>query len=324
MKASCSTIVPCVEILLLVPFILLSQLGCESEQGRKAESSRSANARKTMLEYYTTQAIMTDPGPYADLYEGLPADPSELCRVVQGNLLHIFHAQRYGVELSDEKKAEVEIHTVADMLARAKEMDERPILSPRGPAKRVVGNCRDFSVFLCSLLRHKGIPARVRCGFGTYFTPGRYEDHWICEYWSSSDERWVKVDPQIDSVLTLAFTIEFNPFDIPSGKFFAAGEMWKLCRTGQVDPDLCGIWNLKGLWFVKDNVLRDFMALNKVELLPWDSNEFMKQSEEATEEQYAFVDSIAELLSKDEEAFSELRSLYESDPALRMPSEWKP
>jgi hypothetical protein len=45
-------------------------------------------------------------------------------------------------------------------------------------AKRLVGNCRDFSTMLCAMLRHQGVPARARCGFGAYFLPNHYEDHW--------------------------------------------------------------------------------------------------------------------------------------------------
>ena len=31
-----------------------------------------------------------------------------------------------------------------------------------------------------------------------------------------------------------------------------------------------GIFDLRGLWFVAGNVMRDFAALNNMEMLPWD------------------------------------------------------
>ncbi|WP_456781864.1 transglutaminase domain-containing protein [Bradyrhizobium sp. USDA 3315] len=37
--------------------------------------------------------------------------------------------------------------------------------------------CRDFSLMLCSVLRHHGVPARIRCGFGRYFAPHPFHDH---------------------------------------------------------------------------------------------------------------------------------------------------
>ena len=102
--------------------------------------------------------------------------------MVQGLLIHIFWAERYGVKLSEERQREVQIRSVARKLARIKELADWPLIVPRPPEKKLVGNCRDFSVMLCAILRHQGVPARARCGFGTYFIPDHYEDHWICEY----------------------------------------------------------------------------------------------------------------------------------------------
>ncbi|UCG93268.1 MAG: transglutaminase domain-containing protein [candidate division WOR-3 bacterium] len=278
-----------------------------------------------ILNYYTAHSIMTDPGNYAHLYEDLPADISELCKVVQGVMIHVFWTQGYGVELSEERKKEVQMRTVEDMLARIIELDERAINSTREPDLRVVGNCRDFSLLLCSFLRHRDIPARARCGFGTYFTPGKYEDHWICEYWNSQEKRWVMVDAQLDSLQLTVLKIDFNTHDLPQGKFLTAGETWQLCRSGKIDPDLCGIFDMKGLWFVAGDVMRDFMALNKLEILPWDCNELMKaHGEQLSHEDYVLLDKLAGLTTAGSNAFLEIRALYDSTPALRMPTDWRP
>lgn len=45
-----------------------------------------------------------------------------------------------------------------------------------------------------ALLRAGGIPARARCGFTAYFVPGWYDDHWVAEYWDTSERRWIMVD----------------------------------------------------------------------------------------------------------------------------------
>ncbi|MBK8331835.1 MAG: hypothetical protein IPL07_05490 [Acidimicrobiaceae bacterium] len=37
-----------------------------------------------------------------------------------------------------------------------------------------------------------------RCGFGAYFVPGFYEDHWVAEYWDPEERRWTMVDAQLD------------------------------------------------------------------------------------------------------------------------------
>lgn len=172
--------------------LMLFQLSCQtSGKGAKMNLGNREASLDAMLEYYTVQDIMTDPGEYAYLYKDLPSDVSELCQVIQGVVIHIFWANSYGVELSEERKKEVQMRKVEDILKRIIELDDRPITFERDPNKRVVGNCRDYLVFFCSVLRHRGIPARARCGFGTYFTPGLYVDHWICEYWNTSEKRWV-------------------------------------------------------------------------------------------------------------------------------------
>ena len=42
-----------------------------------------------------------------------------------------------------------------------------------------------------------------------------------------------------------------------------------------------GIMDIQGLWFIAHNVLLDFAALNKVEMLPWDDWGPMVQPSEA-------------------------------------------
>lgn len=41
--------------------------------------------------YYTQQSKFTTPGEYVDLFTGLPNEIAELCRIVQGLVLHYFN-----------------------------------------------------------------------------------------------------------------------------------------------------------------------------------------------------------------------------------------
>jgi transglutaminase-like putative cysteine protease len=61
-----------------------------------------------------------------------------------------------------------------------------------GDPLRVVGTCRHFATLACAILRARGVAARARCGFGTYFVEGRGLDHWITEYWHTAEARWVR------------------------------------------------------------------------------------------------------------------------------------
>ncbi|RLC90976.1 MAG: transglutaminase domain-containing protein, partial [Chloroflexi bacterium] len=225
---------------------------------------------------------------------------------------------------SEERKQEVSIRQVAQMLAHIREMDDRPLTVARPLEKRLVGNCRDFAAMLCAMLRHQGVPARARCGFGAYFEPGHYEDHWVCEYWNADEEGWALVDAQLDALQRETLKIPFDPYDVPRDQFLVAGKAWQLCRAGQADPDRFGIFDMHGMWFVRGNVVRDLLALNKIELLPWDDwGLIVKQEEDISAEDMALLDHVAALTLADNESFSEVRAIYENDARLRMPPDWQ-
>jgi hypothetical protein len=257
-----------------------------------------------------------------------------LVAVVQGVLISGDALPLYGLPPLDESdpaqspRAGAGIRRVEEMLEAIQRLDSRSLVSPREPQKRLVVCCRQFAVMLCSVLRHKGIPARARGGFETFFSADRYHDHWICEYWNAQQRRWVRVDAEIEEVLKKEWEVKFDPCDLPDGTFMAGGEAWKRYRTGDLRAEQCGImaedW-IGGFGFLPAEVVLDFMALNKYELLPWDGNELSRTSEEGLSvEQYALLDRVAELSTAPDQHFAELRSLYDSTPALRMPPDWTP
>ncbi len=184
-------------------------------------------------QYYASQSLITDPGKYRDLYAALPDDIPSLCKVVQGLLLHLHWAQAYGVDLTDERKTEVRMRKAARQLARILELTDLPLTAGRTAEKKLVGTCRDYAAVLTSFLRHKGIPARMRVGFATYFTPGRYEDHYLCQYWNDARNRWITVDAQLDDFQRQALKIQFDPCDLPEGLFWPAGKAWQMCRRAR-------------------------------------------------------------------------------------------
>ncbi len=272
-----------------------------------------------MLDYYALPAPMTSPGEYASLLQGLPRDIPALCRVVQGVMVHVFHLQRYGLELGPERKAEVQLRSAARILARTRALHDAPLVSPRPPEQRVVGNCRDFTVLLCTLLRHLGIPARARCGFATYFIPGHHEDHWVCEYWAD-EGRWALADAQLDGVQCAALGIDFDVYDVPRDRFLTGGVAWQRCRAGEADPATFGIFDMQGLGFVRGDLLRDLAALNKVELLPWDCwGVILAQEDPMTPEQLALCDRAAEQTLAGIAGFGEMRPFYEESAGVRVP-----
>lgn len=274
--------------------------------------------------YYSTDGPMTDPGAHARLLDGLPRDVAGIVSVVQGLLVHVFWAERYGLKLTPERQAEVQIRPLGPKLDRLLGLDPSPLTQARPLERRLVGNCRDFSLLLTALLRRQGYSARARCGFGTYFLPDHYEDHWVGEYWNADEGRWVMVDAQLDAYQREVLGIRFDPLDVPADGFVVAGRAWQLARSGALDPDTCGIFDMHGLGFIRGNVVCDFLALNKVEILPWDHG-FGILGDDApanADEDGRLIDRIAALTLAGDSGFDELRDAHESDRRFHVPADW--
>lgn len=167
------------------------------------------------------------------------------------------------------------------------------------------------------------MPARARCGFAKYFDPGKYEDHWVCEYWKADEQRWVMVDPQLDDFQREYLQITFNPLDVPSDQFLPAGKAYQMCREGLADPDdfiFDMLSDMHGPWFIRGELVRDLASLNKMELLPQDAWGLIEvEDQNLSEEDMALLDRVATLTLADNASFAKVRSTYENDCRLRVP-----
>lgn len=254
--------------------------------------------------------------------QSLPKDVGSLCGTVQGLLVHRDIAPwLYQLNLSAEQRDLANARQPARILAQIRAINDQPLVEARPPAQRMPCVCSHFSYLLAATLREQGVPARARCGFGAYFTPGRFEDHWVAEYWNAEAKRWVLVDAQIDSVQRNAFKLDFDPLDVPRDKFIIAGDAWQACRRGRADPNLFGLSFLKeqGMWWIAANVIRDLASLNRVEVLPWDVWGIMHEPNEPfAEGEEAFLDHVAELTLAGDTALPQLLEVYQ-DERLKLP-----
>jgi hypothetical protein len=255
----------------------------------------------------------------------LPDNVADLVKVVQGLLIHVFWLDRYGLKLPPDRQDEVNLRDFDKKFVKLFQLDPAPIDTPRPMERRLVGNCRDFSNFLSALLKSKGIPARARCGFGAYFMPGTYEDHWVTEYWSDAESRWIMVDAQLDNLQKEVLKIKFNTLDVPSYQFVTGGKAWLLCRAGQADPQKFGIFKMRGMDFIRGDLIRDFLALNNLEILPWDNYGLIaKHKSQLNEKEIELLDHIAGLTLEPDESFEEIRSIYQNNKDLQIPPAWIP
>ncbi len=247
--------------------------------------------------------------------EQISAEPVEICRPVHNLFIQPDEATTLGIPAA--RFSENQIRPVDQLIDALLALNPAPLDVPREPHQRVIGTCRHFAVLSCALLRYRGVPARVRCGFATYFQLGQGLDHWITEYWHRHEDRWVRLDSEI-----LGQAILRTPEDLQVGEFVSGGEAWAAFRSGQIDAAKFGVYgtNNWGPAEIRGNAVKDLAALNKVEMLPWDEWGRMRASYrgETGSDYDELLDMIAKVCAADDP--SAIAGMYAIDE-LRVPSE---
>jgi hypothetical protein len=265
---------------------------------------------------YSAPGRLTDLGEVSvAALETIPADPVGIVRLVPGLVLHPFEAAELGLDAG--RLGGQEIRPASAIIGAVLALDPAALDIGREPGRRLVGTCRTFVVLSCALLRYRGIAARARCGFGTYFRPGLGLDHWITEYWDLAGERWVRVDTQ-----HLEQSFVPRPEDLAPGEFLTGGEAWTGYRHGGIDAATFGVPGTEnfGRAEISGNTIRDLAALNKVEMLPWDewgrmTAAYAGQAGPGYDE---LIDEVAAACASDSPGH--VADLY-SRPELRVPAE---
>lgn len=275
------------------------------------------------MDYYRSSSEFTDLRNYKDLLLNCPNQLNEICAFAQDLLIHAYWLDKYQYSVSESvKHQEMQLRTIAEILDLGTSKNKNILEPSRTPPQKVISICRDFSLMVCSILRAKEIPARIRCGFATYLTPDQFEDHWVCEYWNKETANWAKVDAQLDEIHLKYLKIDFDVCNVPNDKFLFAGEAWELCRSGKENPARFGIQGLTGLSFIKANVIRDLFALRKIEMLPWDMgwgilNGSLVEIPDATE--MLFIDEIA-AISRASDEIQAMNAIQTKQ--LKLPNNW--
>ncbi|WP_248580868.1 transglutaminase domain-containing protein [Nocardioides sp. InS609-2] len=280
-----------------------------------------AGVRPPTLHLYAQPSGATDVGRHRPLVEALPRDVDRLTRINHALVVHEHIAPAYGVVLTDEDYGTAHHRSVERVLDFVAARDGRPFDQPRAATSRVAGNCWHFVMLLVATLRVQGTPARARCGFAGYFSEGRFEDHWVCEYWHPDERRWVLVDAQVDAMQRSMFEIDFDHLDVPRDRFLVAGEAWARCRAGTADPGAFGlsITGRFGEWYVAANLMRDAAALQRLEMLPDDTWGAMPgPGDTVGGELAALLDGLGTLTLAPDTRLTELEQLW-ADERLRVP-----
>lgn len=276
--------------------------------------------------YYIQHSQLSDPNKYSTLYDELPLDIPPLCTAIQNLILHYADQDMFQYQIPLTRFKEMDIRSVKEKLDLIFSYDERPLNNEREPQNRIIGVCRDNSLLLCSILRHKQIPARLRAGFGNYIIPGIYLDGVYVEYWNSEKKRWCSVDTRTsDNLLKKAnIDLDFDLHDLPQTKYISAAAAWQSCRSGHMNPNRFGSRMHRGLWYVRNRLLQDFALLNKHEGLIWDLWGLMLSRDEENiskvpMHQFAILDQLSELIINHSYNINAIHDFYQSNSILHMP-----
>jgi hypothetical protein len=291
--------------------------------------------RKEIMEHFLSFGMYTDPGLYSEkLKKDLPNDVREIGLLVRKNLIHrttlVAGNTGTNADLKFGDMSEVPWHrqseddiliTTGAMLTELYRRDPRGLVLDRKPANKLILTCRFTAVLMASILKVKGIPARVRAGNAPYFDMGSLgkvsADHWINQYWNQKEGRWVTID--VDGSLSLRD--QFDPYDIPDGKFDFPADAWLNIENGKDSPDR--FFNAKpekGKIVVLWSLFYDFHSLMNQEVIYCHGNIFgnygrFKQMNRIEKEK---ISNLAKLMQRPDENFSELKQLWENDRELRL------
>jgi hypothetical protein len=213
--------------------------------------------------------------------------------------------------------------TATAMLAELYHRDERGFVLDRQPENKLVLMCRSTTVLMASILKSKGIPARCRAGHASYFSEdiadGLSWDHWVNQYWNKEEKRWITID--VDGSLSLGQN--FDPYDVPDGKFDFAAQTWLDIRSRKVDADHFSNGDgTKGAIVVFWSLFLDFHNLMNNEIIytygPKAGYGNPEKFRSLSEDELARIDNLATLMQSPDENFNELLSIWETDRDLRL------
>jgi hypothetical protein len=283
-------------------------------------STKSNQTESSILDFYRKYSSFTDPGEYAYLYENLPDSLPELCSLIRSQFIHPYaQLPKYRDQIPKERWNEsLKYPTVESVLEGLLSYDSSGLVKDRKVEDRLVLGCRHNAILLASILKYRGIPARVRAGHVTYLRPGFHLSHTICEVWNKNESRWMLVDP---SMVKIDFSRE---------QFDFSHELWLKLQKEEIDPDQYGFpGRYSGFVSIVGKVCPDLASILGTEYpvhhyAPILDYAF-ENNDQLTAEHIETLNRISELMkSIDADNLSKLQEIYNNTPEIQITKTFEP
>lgn len=293
-----------------------------------------------ILNHFLEFSTYTYPGLYKDrLTKDLPDNIREIGLLVRKSLIHRTTLEAGNVGTNADlrfgdmtkmpwwRQPEDDILiTAAAMLTELYHRDERGFILNREPKDKLVLTCRFTAVLVASILKSKGIPSVCRAGHTSYFHGDNQDgatkiswDHWLNQYWNETEKRFITID--VDGSLSLAE--DFDPYDVPSGKFDFSAKAWLDIRSGKDRAER--FYNSdgnSGLMVVLWSLFYDFHCLMNNEIIyqygPICGYGNPNKFKNLTEEELKRVDSLANLMLDPYTNLNALKKIWETEKDFRL------
>ena len=302
---------------LILSVSVLMQFSCAQKSPQMKDGQMLTNRFNkdsiSVLDFYRQYSFFTDPGEYEYLYEKLPDSLPELCSLIKSQIIHPYNdLPKYRELIPQERWNEAFSYpSVKSILEGLVSYDSSGFINDRKPEDRLVLGCNQNAILLASILKFRGIPARLRTGHATYIMPGFHISHTVCEVWNENEIRWMLVDPSMDMV------------DYSREKFDFSNELWLKLQNEEIDPNLYGIpRRYTGLVSIVGKVCTDLASILGTEY-PIDQYapilDDIFQNNQLSSKQIETLNKISELMKLiDSESLSELKEIYNNNPEIQI------
>ncbi len=269
--------------LIWVLILVLLTTGCQ-----KADKDKSGKVDFNYLDY----GRLTDPQDNEYLLKNLPDDLQEMCDVANVQSVHHTMLSLWKIPRSERRLAFAG-HDIKDILDTLKMKGDGALSIDRKLEHRIFGACTKESIFSTSMLRAKGIPARIRVGYLTNLYKGdkalefwrnvniyanetpvdsvvfdRYTlymkevnksiEHWVTEYWDESMNAWRILDIRPEYLRSYGLDVGYH---LPDEYYELAYEAWQKINTPEFINDAYSEGEKDGKTHIRYQMLLDFYSL---------------------------------------------------------------